>query len=48
MNVKASSSRVDWLLFLVLGAMWGSSYLFIKIGVNAGLPPLTVTTEPGE
>src|SRR5690348_7627226 len=41
-SVKASSSRIDWLLFLVLGAMWGSSYLFIKIGVTAGLPPLTL------
>ena len=42
MSVKAASSRVDWLLFLLLGAMWGSSYLFIKIGVEAGLPPLTL------
>ncbi len=42
MSVKTSSSRIDWLLFVVLGAMWGSSYLFIKIGVTAGLPPLTL------
>ena len=28
------SSRVDWLIFLALGFMWGSSYLFIKIAVN--------------
>jgi drug/metabolite transporter (DMT)-like permease len=28
------SSRVDWLIFLALGLMWGSSYLFIKIAVN--------------
>jgi drug/metabolite transporter (DMT)-like permease len=27
------SSRSDWLVFLALGFMWGSSYLFIKIGV---------------
>jgi drug/metabolite transporter (DMT)-like permease len=36
------SSRIDWLLFIVLGFMWGSSYLFIKIGVDAGLPPFTL------
>jgi drug/metabolite transporter (DMT)-like permease len=43
MNVRSiPSSRLDWLLFLVLGLMWGSSYLFIKIGVDAGLPPLTL------
>lgn len=35
-------SRIDWLLFVLLGFMWGSSYLFIKIGVEAGLPPLTL------
>lgn len=28
------SSRADWLVFLALGLMWGSSYLFIKIGVQ--------------
>jgi drug/metabolite transporter (DMT)-like permease len=28
------SSRADWLIFLALGFMWGSSYLFIKIAVN--------------
>jgi drug/metabolite transporter (DMT)-like permease len=42
MSVRAANSRVDWLLFLLLGAMWGSSYLFIKIGVDAHLPPLTL------
>jgi drug/metabolite transporter (DMT)-like permease len=26
-------TRVEWLLFLALGFMWGSSYLFIKIAV---------------
>jgi drug/metabolite transporter (DMT)-like permease len=28
------SSRADWLIFLALGFMWGSSYLFIKIAVD--------------
>jgi drug/metabolite transporter (DMT)-like permease len=42
MSASPSSSRVDWILFIVLGFMWGSSYLFIKIGVEAGLPPFTL------
>ena len=37
-----SGSRVDWLLFVLLGFFWGSSYLFIKIGVDAGLEPFTL------
>src|SRR6187200_2863991 len=36
------SSLRDWSLFLLLGFMWGSSYLFIKIGVDAGLTPFTL------
>ena len=39
-----ASSRVDWLLFILLGFLWGSSYLFIKIGVDAGLQPFTLVT----
>ncbi|HXG39995.1 MAG TPA: EamA family transporter [Candidatus Limnocylindrales bacterium] len=35
--------RLDWVLFGLLGFFWGSSYLFIKIGV-ATLPPLTLVT----
>ena len=44
MTVKPSppNSRTDWLLFIALGFIWGSSYLFIKIGVDAGLPPFTL------
>jgi drug/metabolite transporter (DMT)-like permease len=44
MSVSAASSRTNWLLFLLLGFMWGSSYLFIKIGLVAGLQPLTLIT----
>jgi len=29
------SSRINWLLFLALGFMWGSSYLFIKLSVDS-------------
>jgi drug/metabolite transporter (DMT)-like permease len=35
------SALVDWLVFLALGLMWGSSYLFIKIGVET-LEPFTL------
>jgi drug/metabolite transporter (DMT)-like permease len=28
------ASRTQWLLFLALGLMWGSSYLFIKLAVD--------------
>jgi len=31
-----------WLVFLTLGFLWGSSYLWIKIGLEGGLPPLTL------
>ncbi|MGH2445018.1 MAG: DMT family transporter [Candidatus Limnocylindria bacterium] len=40
----AASSRLDWLLFVLLGFFWGSSYLFIKIGVDAGLQPFTLVS----
>jgi drug/metabolite transporter (DMT)-like permease len=33
--------QADWLVFIALGVMWGSSYLFIKIGVEA-LTPITL------
>jgi len=39
-----TSSRLDWLLFVLLGFFWGSSYLFIKIGVDAGLQPFTLVS----
>jgi drug/metabolite transporter (DMT)-like permease len=41
---QVASSRLDWLLFVLLGFLWGSSYLFIKIGVDAGLQPFTLVT----
>ncbi|HEX5578301.1 MAG TPA: DMT family transporter [Candidatus Limnocylindria bacterium] len=36
------NSGIDWFLFVLLGFLWGSSYLFIKIGVDAGLTPFTL------
>ena len=35
-------SRTVWLVFAALGFFWGSSYLFIKIGVDHGLQPFTL------
>ena len=40
--MDARSSRIDWLIFAALGFFWGSSYLFIKIGVDHGLEPFTL------
>ncbi len=34
----------EWLVFLALGIAWGSSYLFIKIGVET-LTPLTLVAS---
>src|SRR6266496_2621182 len=40
----ATTPRLDWLLFILLGFFWGSSYLFIKIAADAGLQPLTIVS----
>lgn len=40
--IVTTSSRLDWVLFLALGVIWGSSYLFIKVGLDAGLSPFTL------
>jgi drug/metabolite transporter (DMT)-like permease len=42
---SSASSRLDWLLFGLLGFFWGSSYLLIKIGVDAGLEPFTLVSR---
>ena len=39
-----TENRINWLLFIALGFFWGSSYLFIKIGDDAGLTPFTLVT----
>jgi drug/metabolite transporter (DMT)-like permease len=35
-------SRRSWLLLGVLSALWGSSYLFIKVGLEDGLSPSVI------
>jgi drug/metabolite transporter (DMT)-like permease len=42
LSTQSPSSRIDLVLFALLGFMWGSSYLFIKIGVEDGLEPFTL------
>ncbi|HSO30008.1 MAG TPA: DMT family transporter [Candidatus Sulfomarinibacteraceae bacterium] len=39
--MTARAARLDWILFAALGLIWGSSYLFIKIGVET-LPTFTL------
>ncbi len=33
--MSARATRSDWLIFGALGFMWGSSYLFIKLGIES-------------
>lgn len=33
-----------WFVFLALSAIWGSSFLFIKIGLDEGLPPFVLVS----
>jgi drug/metabolite transporter (DMT)-like permease len=40
-------SRFDWLVFLALGGFWGSSYLFIKFGVETLSPFVLVALRLG-
>src|SRR5918997_1748274 len=42
MNAVTRPDRLLWVVFIALGFMWGSSYLFIKVGVDNGLPPFTL------
>jgi drug/metabolite transporter (DMT)-like permease len=39
--MAARPSKLDWFLFGLISFFWGSSYLFIKIGVET-MPPLTL------
>lgn len=43
-TTERTSSGLDWALFTLLGFFWGSSYLFIKIGIDAGLEPFTLVS----
>jgi drug/metabolite transporter (DMT)-like permease len=43
--MTSRNSTLDWILFILLGLLWGSSYLFIKIGVEAGFQPFTLVAS---
>jgi drug/metabolite transporter (DMT)-like permease len=34
--------RRAWILFALLSSIWGASYMFIKIGLDDGLPPAAI------
>lgn len=42
MSRRPSPALLLWLLFIVLSFTWGSSYFFIKVGVDEGLQPFTL------
>jgi drug/metabolite transporter (DMT)-like permease len=44
MSSRPSPALALWLVFGTLSAIWGSSFLFIKIGVDEGLPPFSLVT----
>jgi drug/metabolite transporter (DMT)-like permease len=35
-------NRRAWLLMALLAGLWGASYLFIKVALEDGMPPLFV------
>ncbi|HEY8167760.1 MAG TPA: EamA family transporter [Candidatus Limnocylindrales bacterium] len=42
MPARTSSSAFLWILFVALAFAWGSSYFFIKVGVEAGMLPFNL------
>jgi drug/metabolite transporter (DMT)-like permease len=35
-------SRRAWILFMLLAAFWGASYMFIKVALDDGVPPFVI------
>ncbi len=43
-HLARPADRRLWGVFVALSSIWGSSFLFIKIGLEDGLPPLSLVT----
>ena len=43
-TTRPTNETQTWTLFLLLSAIWGSSFLFIKIGLDEGVAPLTIVS----
>jgi drug/metabolite transporter (DMT)-like permease len=41
-HLDSRVALLDWLVFVALAGMWGSSFLFIKLALDDGLGPLSV------
>ena len=44
MSLRPSLAVGQWILFGLLSLVWGSSYFWIKVGVDEGLTPFTLIT----
>jgi drug/metabolite transporter (DMT)-like permease len=43
-TTRSNNDAQTWVMFLSLAAIWGSSFMFIKIGLDEGVAPLTMVS----
>jgi drug/metabolite transporter (DMT)-like permease len=43
-TTRSRNDTQTWAMFLLLAAIWGSSFLWIKIGLDEGVAPLTIVS----
>ncbi|HSM33123.1 MAG TPA: DMT family transporter [Anaerolineae bacterium] len=43
-TTHSSNDAQTWVMFLFLAAIWGSSFLFIKVGLDEGVAPMTIVS----
>jgi len=46
-TTHARNDTQTWVMFLTLAGIWGSSFMFIKFGLDAGVAPLTIVSLLG-